>query len=830
MADYCVELVTRLAGERQLEVPDDELKSLIKNFRKEVGRRKIRSPEDVQTAFDVAFGKTTEMRLAARQQKREAMIRLVKFKNAEAKIKKYVEDSGGKVNEADALEAILVGDSTLITGSRDSVAARKGSLESQFIGSLNKQLGEELESILRRGDLDDEITLYQYNRNANVSEKAKQIHKVLYDHANGRRERENRAGAFIREREDHLGKQSHDRQKIAKTPREEWKADVRRLVDEKETFGKFNTEEDVDAYLDELYKRFSLGKHYTVEDGDAVPTGAPKNINLAKKLSQSRTIHFRDGEAALDYAKKYSEPSIWNRYVDGIRYDARSIALLEAFGPNPKAMKESLVSLVDRMAFERGVSISDAKKKFLDSQYDMVNGSLDIPANVTLAEISNAVRVIENVSKLGGAVISAFGDVVFKGVTLNRRTDMGFFGSYLSGITNMTKGLNRADSKHVGNMADVYAEVTLGSVHTRAGAIDGMPGLMSKLNEQFFRWNLLQGWTVSHKRGLAAAAQVEYGRYKNTAFDKLPDNTRRSLEMHNISADEWATMRGMDTKSPEKKIDFIYGSGVYTIPDEIVDQAIVRMQGTTDITENMRMSFRDELAIKIQTLIHDITDEGVVTPDDKTRVILTAGAQKGTLFGEFMRIATQFKSFPVAVIQKQILPQYRSAGGGLKGIAALTPIILGTTLLGYVSGAAKDIVKGKEPKDPRGIKPWLDAMLRGGGLGIYGDFMFAEYSKFGRSFQQTLLGPGIGTFSEFLAQTHKSAMKLPEGEVDAAGWFKFIESTTPGANLFYLENAFNYFIFNSLIEAAEPGYLRRQEKRIRREYDQEYWLPPASAF
>ena len=37
------------------------------------------------------------------------------------------------------------------------------------------------------------------------------------------------------------------------------------------------------------------------------------------------------------------------------------------------------------------------------------------------------------------------------------------------------------------------------------------------------------------------------------------------------------------------------------------------------------------------------------------------------------------------------------------------------------------------------------SMIQGGGMGIFGDFMFGEFNRYGQSFTKTLAGPGFGT-------------------------------------------------------------------------------------
>ena len=62
-------------------------------------------------------------------------------------------------------------------------------------------------------------------------------------------------------------------------------------------------------------------------------------------------------------------------------------------------------------------------------------------------------------------------------------------------------------------------------------------------------------------------------------------------------------------------------------------------------------------------------------------------------------------------------------GRGFVGIVAL---MVTQGFLGYVSMTLKDLLKGKEPRDPNNFKTIMAAFLQGGGLGIYGDVLFKE--------------------------------------------------------------------------------------------------------
>ena len=63
-------------------------------------------------------------------------------------------------------------------------------------------------------------------------------------------------------------------------------------------------------------------------------------------------------------------------------------------------------------------------------------------------------------------------------------------------------------------------------------------------------------------------------------------------------------------------------------------------------------------------------------------------------------------------------------GRGIRGMSAL---IITSGFMGYMAMTMKDLLKGKEPRDPtKQNKTIMAAFLQGGGLGIYGDVLFKE--------------------------------------------------------------------------------------------------------
>jgi hypothetical protein len=203
---------------------------------------------------------------------------------------------------------------------------------------------------------------------------------------------------------------------------------------------------------------------------------------------------------------------------------------------------------------------------------------------------------------------------------------------------------------------------------------------------------------------------------------------------------------------------------------------------------------------------------------------MNQGLPRGTVAGEAIRMIMQLKGFPITYVTKGLGRQYVS--GGKVGIAKM---MVGTTMMGYLANATKDILKGKEPMDVFDDDTFIDkstllrAFTQGGGLGIYGDFIFGEFNRYGQSPLETFAGPSLGTAGDIL----KLFAKWRDGDDAAAESVRLMLRNTPYMNLFYSKLALDHLFLYELQEFASPGYFRRMEKRMRDDTNQEFYIPPS---
>ena len=198
-----------------------------------------------------------------------------------------------------------------------------------------------------------------------------------------------------------------------------------------------------------------------------------------------------------------------------------------------------------------------------------------------------------------------------------------------------------------------------------------------------------------------------------------------------------------------------------------------------DCREKVENREINELATKFRTYLKDRVDTGIPTPHALERYATFMGTKSGTPLGESIRFLMQFKQFPVTYIM-------RAGKDYMNMPKTLSSMLLLSTIGGYISIAANKIINGEEV-------PEIDAsvieasILKGGGLGLYGDFIFGQYNRYGHNIWQAMASPAISSGVDVFSILGD----IKEGKTDDAS--KKAEMLghrlTPFRNLFYLAPA-----------------------------------------
>src|SRR5690606_4792470 len=123
-----------------------------------------------------------------------------------------------------------------------------------------------------------------------------------------------------------------------------WKADILPKLDLARMFPD-GPPKDMDKWLHETFLNIVTGARDV--DQTASKMAAFKGPgNLAKRVSQERTLIFRNADDAFDYSTNYGMGNIRETFVTGMHRMAESTGLMQALGTNPEYNLNAVVDAV----------------------------------------------------------------------------------------------------------------------------------------------------------------------------------------------------------------------------------------------------------------------------------------------------------------------------------------------------------------------------------------------------------------------------------------------------------------------------------------------------
>ncbi|BCS87326.1 hypothetical protein [Pseudodesulfovibrio sediminis] len=786
----------------------------------------------------------------------------------------------GNLTYAQALDSVLLGTHYNMEAGRVSVSTRRADLEQRWAGKILASIEGEKPHVLKliRKDkqfLDDVTTeMFHIDEGQLVTgnKDAQWLAQVLTDVADESRQRVQKAGADVK-RLTNWVPQRHDVARIIKTGLNEWRDFMVKndLLDMERTFGNLPPQHVNDA-LEQIYYKIISGRDVaTMTNWQNMVVSGP--ANLAQQLAnQHRALFFKNADKWMEYASEFGTGNVFDSVMHHLRDNAVDAASMEFMGANPQAFMERYIKHTEKKIWDDPTLTDTEKKKqagklprSLDQVnspiamgFNLVTGRADKPHNHIGAKAGSFLRSWTSMAKLGMAVMSSVTDLSTAAARL-RVQDKPLLESYAGMVKGLFEGKHDHEKKELAYLLGVGFDGMLGDIHARFMAEDQVHGKFSKAQQTFFKLSGLTDWTERNRTTFAMMSSAHMGMRTKQKWGELTERFRSTLLQHGIDERTWQAVQALEKHDVDGK-GYITPEAAKTLSNEAVDAYIapklaeyeaflqdqwLKKHGKrgSDIPkdeiiykthvdmnlhkrrEALRKNARLEIQDKLGAYFIDETNYGIIVPDERTRRWQTAGLQPGTIWGEAARFMMQFKSFPIAFGQRQLMAHWRGAPGGKVDKAGLAHLIASTTVLGYVAMTLKDIVKGREPRNITDVGTWGAAFMQGGGAGIYGDFLLNKYDRFGAGPMKTIEGPVFNSLDDAARMIVNTMHGDPPSMARA---FHFAKNNTPFLNLWYTRLPLDYLILYHLQEMVTPGYLRRMERRLEKENGQEMIFPPST--
>lgn len=611
--------------------------------------------------------------------------------------------------------------------------------------------------------------------------------------------------------------QAVDHVKIAAIQAEEFAAKVLPLLDRRRYLnedGSMMNDAQVREILRSAHETLASDGMNKTEPGQFKGAGARAN-----RGSESRVLHFKDGDAWIDYMREFGEGSLYDSMMGHIGAMARNIGLVERYGPNPEQTFRVLSDVAQRED-GRGTMKNRALGNTPQAYWDILSGKTSSPENARLAAVGQGVRNVQTAAKLGSAIVSSLTDIGTIAATLHYDRL-----PYFQMLKNIGKNLD-ADHREFLQAHGVIAESLTSTLNRWTG--DHLTNnLTGRVANSVMKLSFMNAWTDGLRRAFSATMMQGFAKKVGTGWQQLDEWDRWLMGRKGITEDDWNIIA--KAKPTER------GGDAYLTRDAIMATGEDGAQ---------------QAATKWMAFVSDDAQFAIVNSDMATRAIVTGGGMPtGTVRGEAMRSFMQFKSFPTAMVTRHWrrlfdTPQglegapagfgaQTAAGAAINRTAVFAGLNVSLMLLGAIVLQEKAILQGKDPYDMTEPKFWARALGQGGGLGYVGDFITKDPTEQrGSNFEQAggaVLGPAGGAVAglagDLVLTNLWEAAKGKDTHFGAEA-LRWLNSQAPGVSLWQIRGAWDHWFLHNMQENLNPGYLSRMRSRAMQDWGQDFWWQP----
>ena len=663
---------------------------------------------------------------------------------------------------------------------------------------------------------------------------AKTAAKQFKDTAEQLRQRFNRAGGDVGFLDDWSMPRDHSQVKVAKD-QAKWVGDhvqwANRAKYMKEDGSPMNDAELTD-FLNHAWTTLATGGVNKLEPGNVAGNGMRAN-----RGSESRQIHYKDAESFIAAQKAYGERNLLELLIGHIDRASRDIALVETLGPNPNNQMRYFLDEGQKVTIEADPGKADKtakQRRKIEHLYEEVAGTREPPASAAIANGFETYRALNVASRLGSAVLTSVTDQGTLGLTaaMNGMPVMKVFANEIRMLNPASAG-----DRRMAQRAGLGLNQLIGSLN-RWGA-DGL-GSTEQISGKVSKFSQTAASKVMQASGLNALTAGTQRAFGATMMDTIGDMSRRHptiaamdpsdskrLLGQGVTETDWSVWRLAQPEDWRGVGDTVLtANSIYRIPNADLVQ-LARQLNTTP------QRLKDQAATKLLGTVLDETNMAIIEPGAREKAMMHGGVERGTVKGELLRSFWQFKSFSIGMVMRHVQRGMAQEGWGKAGY--LGALIASTTVLGGMAIQLNEVASGRDPKNMLddgtlgvpGLRFGIASMLKGGAMGLYGDFLFSDNSQGGSSPLAALGGPIAGD----IEQVFKLKDNAAAGEVNQTGakLVKLAKSHLPAANLWYTKAATDHLIFNQLQDYFSPGYLRRMRQRAQKEFKQSYWWEPGDS-
>lgn len=606
-------------------------------------------------------------------------------------------------------------------------------------------------------------------------------------------------GVIIKTRDDFIARQSHNREPIIAAKFDKWYDSIEGRLDHEKSFGHFEGGKKVKEILQSIYSE--------IESGDME--------NTLGNFGGKRVLHFKSAKDWAEYNALFGYGSLIDAATMTVNSASKAFASAKVFGPDPKAawlhMENKIKNKLDptEKAKFMDTTMFGAKNK-RDTWFKEMFGYERHPGRENVANVQRTISLVNSAAKLGNALKSTVTDLGFSAGNLRGSAGMSGFIEF-----NMIKDFGKMftsnkELHYWANVVDMDVTNMLSGAYDRYGAFQGggRNGALQTFANKTIQWSGLGRQSAVAKVSNARSFSLNLGRNIDKNWGGLNTRLRAGLERFNIDEADWEIMRH-GSEEYRGGVIGVTGEGIRNLPDTTIS-------GTK----------RNLLATKVSNYLADMAKVGSPEASGLERGIITQGFSPDDPLGATLRVAGQFKSFPLAI--PRVLRRISLSNPDLDGkrlwdnlrlqgdLVLLAATMTEVTVLAGIGIQLGNILKGKKPQEVDAA--FIADSIARGAMPLMATYMMdaarGEYSKFGRSLFKDLAGPTFGQIDDIIGVLEGTIRMDSKVGIKAT---KLLMNNLPGANLPFVKTGLQKLFITDMFDYLNPGYEARLKSRANRQ-------------
>ena len=684
----------------------------------------------------------------------------------------------------------------------DNAQAVSNSMERQFKVTLVRRIEEEggsdLFDMFRKGMLDEDIRkIHRWQEDQKVKREGKlgtatedgretlmaspnawKVYNVLVE-VMGNLQESAILGGFNRppRRGIYIGVRSYDVQKMNKWGKDAWVEDLMEMA----SIRKQDAEE---MYL-------SLVRPSTPE------IGWQSLSNMKEVLVKGRKLEFRSAGDEYKFLQKYgssgarvdsglmnfmhmeTQSNVMMGAMQAIERDSGVVGVSRAFGSRPflalELGKAALWKKYDRLYGNNAITqttlgtlLNVSKKMVKDmvfgpekgiSQYGNTRRVLTGAMNAAVLGASSPVAFMGDMTTSAGHYLKLKGENTFMG--LMGETFRVWFDRFRFG-----NPWDKSRRMEVSRRMYAMLETDLGHMKGRV-ADSELSGMWAWWENLVMRAQLLPYVTDVGRSSNAHLSSMLMGEAFGKGWDNLNPQFRTVMETHGIGKVDWEFMRNLPGMV-DTSVD-----GVPRVWNDQVLAILTKAEGEGLLARGRA----EDLFRRYETFVGETAyTKGSVRPGHWERSLIDPDIDQNGLTFNALKLATQFWGVAVAAWRSMVDAANPKVMGVRAGMVhrGMGNMLAYSTAMGVATIYMQDLIRGKTFRDWRDPSLLLEGMMKGGAIGLAGDFILGERADRKEGFLGGFVGPFItGPGYEFVALTRSGLSSiLPWAEDRGESWEK----------------------------------------------------------